>query len=93
VAAGNEPSVPAQELTNVVWSYAQLGAAPSPGFLADVAAVSLKQIAMFKAQELSSLLWAFAVFGFHPGDPLMAAAAGESFRQVCPLVVMLPRWP
>ena len=72
-----------QELTNVVWSYAQLGAAPSPGFLADVAAVSLKQIAMFKAQELSSLLWAFAVFGFHPGDPLMAAAAGESFRQVC----------
>ena len=67
----------------MIWSYAKLGAAPSPGFLADVAAVSLKQIAMFKAQELSSLLWSFAVFGFHPGDPLMAAAAGESFRQVC----------
>ena len=66
----------------MVWSYAKLGAAPSPGFLADVAAVSLKQIAMFKAQELSSLLWSFAVFGFHPGDPLMAASAGESFRQV-----------
>jgi hypothetical protein len=60
----------AQELTNVIWSYAKLGTAPSLGFLADVAAVSLKQIGMFKAQELSSLLWAFAVFCFHPGTTL-----------------------
>ena len=69
-----------QELTNVVWSYAKMGVHPAPGFLADVVAVSLKQISMFKAQELSSALWAFAIFRYHPGDTFIECAAAESYR-------------
>lgn len=64
----------------MIWSYAKMGVNPAPGFLAEVAAIFLKQINVFKAQELSSALWAFATFRFYPGDALMDCATAESVR-------------